>query len=263
MILLLRPGILRTDNDNLIKELVSRPIETPVDDVSSAPVSSCGYEVINGNSYSAALQTLRAQYASAPEKYPHHPTIIVDDQIFPRPLTMLKNLEMRLAHPELLDVYLDSCTGIAYRANSRMSRLIPICSDLCALPKDFKDSFLPTPYASLQGTELDLSRSVYGQLLGFDAVLNHPFWLAVSNNDVPKLTRYRDLVFNTIFSDKATSSKAMGVFVRTNVTQDELRALFVKDLTLNSDLDGNSSLVNSACFLLLTPSSSQKSLEEK
>ena len=260
MILLLRPGILRTDNDNLIKELVSRPIETPVDDVSSAPVSSCGYEVINGNSYSAALQTLRAQYASAPEKYPHHPTIIVDDQIFPRPLTMLKNLEMRLAHPELLDIFFDSCTGIAYQANSRMSKLIPVCLDLCALPQDFKDSFLPTPYASLQGTELDLSHGVYDQLLGFDTVLSHPFWLAVFNNDVPKLTRYRDLVFNTFFSDKAAASKSMGVFVRTNVTQNELRALYVNFISYDSSISGSGLLNDNARFLLLTPSLSQKSL---
>ena len=263
MIILPPQSILRTDTDNLIRKLVPRPIETPVDDVSSAPVSSCGYEVIEDNSYSAALQTLRVQYASAPDRYSPHPTITVGDQIFPRPLTMLENLEMCLAHSELLNIYFDSCTGIAYLANSRMSKLIPVCLDLCALPNDFKDFFLPTPYASLQGTELDLSKSVYDQLLGFDTVLNHSFWLAVFNNDVPKLTRYRDLVFNTKFSDKAAASKAMGVFVRTNVTQDELRALCVNDVTFDSILSGSGNLDGIARFLLLTPSSSQKSLVVK
>ncbi|MBS3162997.1 hypothetical protein J4467_03650 [Candidatus Woesearchaeota archaeon] len=262
MIILPSPRILRIDTDSLIRELVPRPIETPVEDIPSAPVSSCGYEVINGNSYSAALQTLCAQYASAPDRYSPHPTIIVDDQIFPRPLTMLETLEIRLAHPELLDVYLDSCSGIAYLANSRMSKLIPVCLDLCALPKDFKDSFLSTPYASLQGTELDLSHGVYDQLLGFDTVFSHPFWLAVFNNDINKLIKYRDLVFNTKFSDKATDSKAMGVFVRTNVTQNGLRALCVGNVTDGSSLFGNG-LIGSARFLLLTPSSSQKSLEVK
>jgi len=263
MIILSCPGILRTDIDQLIKELVPRPIETPVDDVSSAPVSSCGYEIISGNSYLAALQKLRAQYTSAPDRYSPHPTLEINGNKVPRPLTLLETLEMRLARSELLDLFFYSCTGIVYLANSRMSKLIPVCSELCALPKDFKDSFLPTPYASLQGTELDLSHGVYDQLLGFDTVLSHPFWLAVFNNDVPKLTRYRDLVFQTRFKDKAAASNAMGVFVRTNVTQDELRALYVNGISYGSDLVGDGSLDDVARFLLLTPSSSQKSLEEK
>src|SRR4030042_3758815 len=89
-----------------------------------------------------------------------------------RPFTFSENIEARIADYEadgkdakLFDTWLDSVTGIAYKANSTKFKLILRSDKLENIKSGFKQSFIPIDYDSEQGVELDRKKGKYNQLL--------------------------------------------------------------------------------------------------
>ncbi|MDP2908486.1 MAG: hypothetical protein Q8N77_01640, partial [Nanoarchaeota archaeon] len=88
------------------------------------------------------------------------------------PFTFSENIEARIADyeangndAELFKTYLDSVTGIAYKAHSTKFKLILRSDKLENIPQDFNQSFIPVDYDAEQGIELDRKKGKYGQCL--------------------------------------------------------------------------------------------------
>ncbi|MDP2908997.1 MAG: hypothetical protein Q8N77_04300, partial [Nanoarchaeota archaeon] len=73
---------------------------------------------------------------------------------------------------------------------------------------------------------------------------NHEFWLAAMGGDKEKLVEYVNIWF-----DKIGANKGMGVYLRSNTSQDELRALVLYDDGNFSDAYGNDDLSDLARFV--------------
>ena len=195
-----------------------------------------------------------------------------------RPLTFKENIIARLEDYNTLqdtdhnprdlttrlqfwNIWLDSCTGIAYPSefptNNTKFKIIIHCPELISIAPNFKESFLTCPYSSLPGVELDITKGKYNQLLTQPEIKEHKGWLTALEDDSKLLEDY----VNTLFSimqersrDKNMPSKLMGFFLRANPTEDELRALFVYNLNNGSYADGYIYLYDNGSFLLVAPS---------
>ncbi len=172
-----------------------------------------------------------------------------------RPLTFKETIEARVNDYEshspsddrlrLYRVWLDSCTGIAYKAGSTKFKIIPECEDLILIEKAFNQPFVQRDYDSLHGIELDSAQAMYGVLLSKGEVLNHPGWRAAVENDLALLRAYADIVF----SEPNPRQEAMAFHVRQNTVKDELRALLVDNLSNDSIACGDVSLSSYARFV--------------
>lgn len=147
------------------------------------------------------------------------------------PFTIFENIEARIAdyeingeNTELFNNFLDSITGVAYKAKSTKFKIIPKSSQLKNIIFSFNQEFIPTDYDSGQGIELDSKKSGYNKLLTKEEAKNHEFWLAIMNGDKEKLAKYVDFWF-----DKTKKKKGFGINLRGNTSQDELRSLVLYD----------------------------------
>ncbi len=171
-----------------------------------------------------------------------------------RPFTFKENILARVEAYEsgdhsLFDIWLDSCTGIAYKTGTTQFKIIPQCAELIGINKDFSQRFLPVEYNTIMGVELDCSKGKYNQSLTNAEIMEHPAWLAVMEGDRTLLRAYTDIVFRAYGAKYHSTHKQMGFDVRKNTPTDELRAVFVHDLVCISSADGGDDLSNGGCFL--------------
>jgi len=180
-----------------------------------------------------------------------------------RPLTFEENIKARVNDFEtlldengndrsleqrkrLFNTWLDSCTGIAYKSKTTKFKIITECSELINIANNFKKAYLPISYDAVNGIELDSNNDIYNTLLTPQQVLEHKAWNAVVN-DSSLLKTYSGIVFQLHSGDER-----MGFRVRQNTEKDELRALYVNNIDLNSIASGTNNLNNNAYFLRVT-----------
>jgi len=167
------------------------------------------------------------------------------------PLTFKENILARVEAYEssdhrLFDTWLDSCTGIVYKAGTTKFKIVPNCTELRGISADFSQHFIPVNYAKIEGIELDSGSSLfvksvkYNGLLTKAEIVSHPAWLTAMDGDKHLLKTYTDIVFSAYAAKYSASDKLMGFWVRDNTKTDEGRALFVIDLGNGSNADGGS-----------------------
>ncbi len=197
----------------------------------------CGkFEVIHADTYAEGLVKLKGQGK--------------------KPFTFFDNVEARIINYEINDegaelfkTWLDSVTGIAYKAHSTKFKLI-LKSDKLEniienITKNFDRSFIPIDYDSERGVEFDSSKGKYNKPLTRKEAKNHEFWIAAMNSDKEKLVKYVDIWF-----DKTGRKEGMGVYLRSNTDKDELRGLaLLSDDGSYSNADGYYDLDYGACFV--------------
>ncbi len=206
------------------------------------------FDFIKGETYANAIQLLRESYARG--ECPSHPLFTRDDgRKIARPLTFKETIEAKVSdyHSKaksdetrlnLFNVWLDSCTGIAYKANSGQFKIIPVCKPLIEIPDGFNQAELEADYSRLQGIELDRANGKYDTLLTKPEVLQHPAWLAAVEQDSNLLRAYAEI----IFAEKQRN--LMSFWLRSTPDKDVLRALDVSSLGDYSNASGGSDLLN-------------------
>ena len=221
------------------------------------------YSTIEGNTYANAVHELRDSLRSNPSQA--HPIFISSNGAIFRPLTYKENIEARIndfetkKNPDdtlrtadelqkLFKVYLDSCTGIAYKAGTTKFKINPICSELITIDKAFNETFKPIDYNSFQGVELDSADDVYNSLLTKTQFLNHKGYKALYDSDANLMNAYWNIIHSLTSQDEL-----MGLRVRQNTKKDELRALCGSSIGGDSGASGGSSLSNGARFLRVAP----------
>ena len=200
------------------------------------------YDIVNASNYAKALEELRASSTT------FHPK---DSSGRFRPLTARETLEARLEQDDLLEKYNNTCTGIYYKqSDPNHFYLIPISPELLSLPSDFNSEFYPFNSVPQGATQLSRSGSRYNASMPYSEVIEHEGWLTLAE-DRGLLERYAQKVFQKIFDDNWNSptSKAMGFYLRNSVAANELRAVCLNDLNLNSGANGGISLDGSCRFV--------------
>ena len=198
------------------------------------------------STYAIGVQALRDAYSKTKESV--HPLFTRDDgSKTVRPLTFKENIEARVNDYKtlkdengnnrsredrlrLFSRWLDSCTGIAYKAQSTKFKINPECRELITINQDFNQPFISIDYSSFKGLELDSSRGKYNQPLNKQDVVNHEGWNAALQGDNKLLEAYADITFK-----ERNSPNMMGFWTRDQTDQDELRGLFVDNLPDNSN----------------------------
>ena len=205
-----------------------------------------------------------------------HPVFVKDDNslIF-RPLTFKENLQAKVEdfetqkNPEgtkrsmgdrlrLFTTFLDSCTGTGYQKGTTKFKIIPLCKELITIAKNFSQPYIQKPYDQMEGIELDTSKGKYRELLTQAEVLKHPAWLAAVGGDKPLLKAYSNIAFKALKQEKA-----MGFWHRTEISEDQLRALYVNLLNSNSYPYDTNYLYNFARLLLAQPNSAEGASRKK
>ncbi|MDP2909314.1 MAG: hypothetical protein Q8N77_05915 [Nanoarchaeota archaeon] len=169
-----------------------------------------------------------------------------------KPFTFSENIEARIADyeangndAELFKNWFNSVTGVAYKVHSTRFKLILRSDKLENIKPDFNQRVIPIDYDAEQGVEFDSRNGVYNQGLTREEAKVHEFWLAAMGGDKKTLVRYVDVWF-----DKTGKEKGMGVYLRSNTSQDELRVLVLDRGYYGSDACGDSDLLDSSARFL-------------
>ena len=239
----------------------ARPAEDdkPAEEAKPLVASGSEYGLMGRtNTYASGVYALREACVNAPDC--GHPKFVKKDgsNIY-RPLTFEENIRARLdnyntlQNPDgsarsdeerlrLFNVWLDSCTGIAYKKGTTLFKIITESEDLINIPKGFNDSYIAADYSKLQGVELDSSHEIYNQLLTRKQVMEHPAWNAAVG-DKHLIKDYAGLIF------KLRNGDNMGFWNRQNTPEDELRTLYVNYIGSNSIAGGYDDLYNDGRFV--------------
>jgi len=172
-----------------------------------------------------------------------------------RPLTFKETVQARLDQYEqykgkdlsLWTSSLDSCSAIAYKANSTKFKIIPVSDKLLDLEHS-RDSFVSVRYDDLPGDELDTEDDDYSEFLTFDQVVKHKGWLAVMENDGKLLRRYAEVAFA-----KLDIGIAMSFVTSINPRQNQLRALSASSSSLSCNCYGYRSFNYNTRFARMSP----------
>ncbi|MDP3734385.1 MAG: hypothetical protein Q8R37_04080 [Nanoarchaeota archaeon] len=223
------------------------------------------YEIMpQTNTYALGVHQLRI--ACEAEENTSHPTFVIDGKTVYRPLTFRENIQARVEdfytlydansnkrtvddRLRLFNTWLDSCAGIAYKADSPEFKLILQSPHLIGINESFNNEFIPIDYDSVDGIRLNRNNGIYNPLLTQEQVLNHPAWLAAVEEDKPLLQEYTNIVFSQ------TERKNMGFYLETRVTEDKLRVLFVYELDIHSSASGCCDLSDGGTLLRVSSSS--------
>lgn len=214
------------------------------------------YTQVKAVTYAKAVEALRRSCEELGDGLTlAQPTFTTEDgSQVPRPLSFKEVLEAKVDDFETLldingkpkdmkdrlrlwNVYNDSCTGNAHKADSDMIKIIPVCQELVLIDPAFSGTFLPVSFASLKGTTLNRTKATYNQPLTKQAYLNHPAWNAACETDKVLLKTHWRIVF-----EQTENEKMMGWYLRNRTTEDELRAVYVGDLGRDAFADGSCGL---------------------
>ena len=105
---------------------------------------------------------------------------------------------------------------------------------------------MPIDYNKIQGAELDSAKGKYGELLTQLEAEQHPAWLTALEGDKQLLKEYAGIVFQ--YKDPA-----MRFWQRTYIKEDQLRDLWVNDLSSYSNASAGNSLSSNARLLRVAP----------
>ena len=219
------------------------------------------YSVISSSTYALGVHELLRKAEA--EHALGHPKISISGKVVYRPFTFEEDIAIRVEAYEkagseeerlkLFDNWLDSCTGIAYKAETTKFKIILVCNELITIDEGVRSSFLSGSYRGFTGIALDSSDGKYNTGLSKSEILVHPAWLACVNDNKPLLKTYTDIVFAEYAKKYGKAEKLMGFYVRQNTDSDELRAVGVHYLGVDSDADGDWSLNFVGRFLLRSP----------
>ena len=182
-----------------------------------------------------------------------------DGSLIYRPLTFKETIQARVesyesSTPEerlkLFNSWNDTCTGIAYKANSTLFKIIPQSKELILLPQDYNQPNLPIEYDKISGIELDRTKAKYNELLTIDEVLNHEGWQTIVEEDNQLLKKYTEIVFK----ERKNATQLMAFWLNTNTDEDYLRALVLNYLDNNSSANGSNLLYINARFVRVSQS---------
>ncbi len=194
------------------------------------------------STYAKGVQALREECEQDTSSQQPRITLLNGTTVY-RPLTFAENIRARVEaykswDKSLFDTWLDSCTGIAYKKGTTKFKIIPECSQLIGIERNFKGSFLPVNYSHIDEIQFDSAKGKYNQLLTKEEMLEHQAWRTLVE-DKALLRAYADIVF-AVYAEKYTKTdKLMGFEMRQNTETDELRAVFVDVLGNDSDASGN------------------------
>jgi len=262
-----KPLTTQEEFQKYLDSIAAQQSETPNPSIPSIVDSSSllwNYRFIETFKYGLALKKLRT---ALPQGNAFHPLV----SGLPRPLTTKETLLSRIEdfntshNPDgterslkdrkrLFLKYFYTCTGIHYNPDTDKFMIIPCCDRLITLNFSFSEEFVDVPYGTLSGIELDLTQVEHGVSLSKQKVLQHKGWLALFEEDSTLLRAYADIVFSL-------RERHLMVFKlrdQTNITSPELRAVCVS--SEDSFAYGIGQLYDRVCFLLKSPSSSQKIL---
>jgi len=250
---------------NLLEHFIWRPGENitppqPANPVSQERTAIEGSYILmpRVDTYTKGAHALRE--ACKAEAHSPHPQFVLDDgsRIY-RALTFKEDIEARVTDYEnnkdteerkrLFQRWNDSCTGVAYKNATTKFKIVPMCSQLITLDKDFNGGGLAIEYDDIAGIELDRAAGKYTAHLTKDEVLANEGWRAAVEDDLELLKTYRDIVFTELKRDDA-----MAFCVLDKPAEDQLRALFVYDLNVDSSACGNFDLNDLGSFLRVAPS---------
>ncbi len=209
-----------------IEKLLKEPQDPIV-----APPEYDKFEIIKASTYTGGIAKLKKQGKEPFTFYDNVGARIID-------------YEVNGKDAELFNTWLDSVTGIAYKAKSTKFKLVLRSDKLENITKGFNQSFVPIDYDTEKGIEFDSAKGKYNKLLTRKEAKNHEFWLAAMNSDKEKLAKYVDFWF-----DKTGRKEGMGVYLRSNIDKDELRGLVLYGDGGSSGVSGNYNLSNGACFV--------------
>ena len=239
-----REMTIKEEAERLRREREDRLKPKVAEEAKPSVLSGAGYVLMDRTStYALGVHALRKAYGNA------HPTFVKKDgSAVYRPLTFEENIRARLDdyntlnNPDgsarsdedrlgLFGIWLNSCTGIAYKAGSTLFKIITQSEDLVYIDKGFNSHYIGIDYSELHGVELDSSQGTYNQWLSQPQVMDHSAWNeAVA--DKPLLNEYVNLVF------RLRNGSNMGFWVWQNTLLDQLRELCV-DNTSDAGGDGN------------------------
>lgn len=188
-----------------------------------------------------------------------HPQFTLDGEgAIYRPLTFKESIEARVSDyesnkdtPERLRLFQrwnDSCTAVAYKHGTTKFKIVPISPELITISEGFNEGYMKINYDDMEEDELDRNDAIYNNLLTPAQVETHPSWLAAVEGDAHLLKTYRDIVF----AERKTKT-AMGFWLQNDISEDQLRALFVDILSSNSNVCGGNSLCGGGSFLHVAP----------
>ena len=204
------------------------------------------------STYGLGLKQLRDECAA--DRFSVQPVFILEDGTsLIRPLTLAEDAEALVNQYEstqdpeertsILSSWRATCTGIAYKAGTTRFKIIPVCKELITLNKKFHRPYFPSLYSSFQTDELDSSQGIYKRQLTQEEFSASEFWKqGIHDSSV------RTNLGRIVYSERE-GEPSLGIFIRSNTSQDELRALLMFNLDFSSGADDEDELISDACFV--------------
>jgi hypothetical protein len=121
----------------------------------------------------------------------------------------------------LFNLWLDSCTGTAYKGKTSKFKVVPVSVGLILLNPNFAQAYVSVEYGTQEGVELDRAKGKFNVPLTKSQYLVNSGWCAA----VPDKALRRALG-NIVYSEKKADI-AMGFYVQENPAEDCLLALAV------------------------------------
>ncbi len=245
------------------KDETSAPEELAIQPADSKIIGA--YDMIKAGTYPKALAALQKMHKAG--KCASQPTFVLKDgSVLARPLTFSETVRARVTdYNTLTDAngkkrsdsdrlalfreYLDTSTGIAYKAGSTLFKILPPADDLMGLDAKFEGSSIAVDYSKLKGgIELDSSNDLCDQSLTKQQVLNHEAWNTLVN-DKALLKEYADLAYLLMRNPE----QAMAFWTNRNRDENHLRALALGSLDHLSYACGRDDLSYIARFVRVNP----------
>ena len=228
------------------------------------------YSLVECGSYAMALAKLQDELDLYSSKiHPTHPTSIENPNTIYRPLTYKENVEAiiddyeTLNYPDntprdmnnrekLLNVGLNSCTGIAYKKNSDKFKISRKCHSLITLDDDFNEEFKSILYDIYPGMEFDSTDStkgIYNSVLSKEQFLEHEVYRYLYDDDVSLMNKYWEIVQESLHSTQKTDF-LFELEITANTQTDELRNLYQYSQGRLHNTMGSSNLNNITQFIV-------------
>jgi hypothetical protein len=242
----------RTEEEIRKEQEAERNKNNPNTTSSSSLISTGNYILMpQANTYALGLHALQQACIAEGDKCQQPQIQLPDGRKVYRANTFLENILARMndwetltdsngnnrteeERKEYFQTWLDSCGGVAYQARSTRLKLQLICPQLMGIDKEDTSHFLPVNYANFSGQEFDSSHPNFV----------HDGWLYLLEGRTDVYTDYLKIL-KTITQIDITP----GFWKRKNTSDDELRALYVIDLIIISNVIGNNDLINNGSFL--------------